>query len=879
VLSLLEIQRLRQLEDGATSQAGSSDPGSLYGADDFISDDGLWVPDEATGLGSPRSQQPGRCVLFDGANDYIDCGLASQLDFTGPFTMSVWVNMGTQTTYHMVASKYAANKGWDIYALSGKVYVALRGTSAITGNCSPVVMTTGTWQHLAVTATLSEVLVYINGVLQPMVNNTGTWTPDPATASSLQIGARSASLPFIGKMCDMRFYDVALTGTQIASIYRDCRLGVPQDSLLTDNLVGHWKLDEQQGYFYSSPCFDSSGNGNHGMPQNTTFSTWHHEEGAVPFSWANAVGFSEAQTSADGTDVTPATLNDFEDSAWVSGGTGIAKTDSDTLTWTFTGADQKGYAYHILPAYDPGDCFVFEGEVQADSGVKMVRCYFESGTDQGRVSAYGAYARLTCDDSDWTPFRASWDCISDTNANARVIIYAYSDDHGGGASTVALNFRNLKLIKNASRKDTPRDESDPTKDIHSNELTYTGLCPRDAKLIESNCVTLDGLNDYISFGTDDEGLRFTASQPFTLAAWVRPAVTGGTYGHIFNRRTTGSSYQAGYMLRWYDAGRFHFLLADGSDFIEALTISGEAPEGSWYHVTAVYDGSGKVSIYQDGVCHASGSGTLSGDMVSTACNFRLGILQLTGGTTYNPFEGRICDARVYNYALTNAQVADLAAGNVPAVAPIRHWPMAEGSGTIIYDASGNLNFGTATGATSAELWANTQDVFHYNITNGFRWPELLTNSDLVDDDSDDIPDDWARYNPALQTSMTVTDGVVQWAMAGQSVLGSATGILQDGTPLKLGKQYSIRARYRVLAVSAAGGYTRFGVHNGSGWTNIESDLTALEIGTWYEKVVTLTPTSDYNFFLATILYQLAATCTMEVDFVHLNDARIPATIS
>jgi hypothetical protein len=40
----------------------------------------------------------------------------------------------------------------------------------------------------------------------------------------------------------------------------------------------------------------------------------------------------------------------------------------------------------------------------------------------------------------------------------------------------------------------PRDESDPTKDVFGNLLTYTGRRPNDAALINSNCLTADGLS-------------------------------------------------------------------------------------------------------------------------------------------------------------------------------------------------------------------------------------------------------------------------------------------------------------------------------------------------------------------------------------------------
>lgn len=48
-----------------------------------------------------------------------------------------------------------------------------------------------------------------------------------------------------------------------------------------------------------------------------------------------------------------------------------------------------------------------------------------------------------------------------------------------------------------------------------------------------------------------------------------------------------------------------------------------------------------------------------------------------------------------------------------------HYPLSEGWGTQINDASGNENDGTLTSATLSSAWGTTQDSFHYNILNGF----------------------------------------------------------------------------------------------------------------------------------------------------------------
>jgi hypothetical protein len=76
------------------------------------------------------------------------------------------------------------------------------------------------------------------------------------------------------------------------------------------------------------------------------------------------------------------------------------------------------------------------------------------------------------------------------------------------------------------------------------------------------------------------------------------------------------------------------------------------------------------------------------------------------GVGVNYFNGQIAGFKIFNTALTAAQVADLY-NNPEKVVPtgvdntaLKLWlPMMEGAGTTAYDGSGNGNHGTISGAT------------------------------------------------------------------------------------------------------------------------------------------------------------------------------------
>jgi hypothetical protein len=100
---------------------------------------------------------------------------------------------------------------------------------------------------------------------------------------------------------------------------------------------------------------------------------------------------------------------------------------------------------------------------------------------------------------------------------------------------------------------------------------------------------------------------------------------------------------------------------------------------------------------------------LSGDKTITAIDFsaitefKLGSYHQTGSPWYN---GKIAGFKIFNTALTPAQVSDLY-NNPEKIVPtgvedtaLKLWlPMMEGAGTTAYDGSGNGNHGTISGAT------------------------------------------------------------------------------------------------------------------------------------------------------------------------------------
>ena len=215
-----------------------------------------------------------------------------------------------------------------------------------------------------------------------------------------------------------------------------------------------------------------------------------------------------------------------------------------------------------------------------------------------------------------------------------------------------------------------------------------------AKLFSGKALDFDGVNDDISISNSDS-INITGDA-LTIAGYIN---------------TDGSSAWQGICYKDYGNNKGFQLFVDKTgDPNIAFGIhtggfyrlfSNEVIENNkWYFVVATYDGVNQ-SIYLNGVFDNSQAAT--GNITdSSAENLYIG--RNTGGS--ERFNGEMSGFKIFNTALTAAQVADLY-NNPELVVPtgvdntaLKLWlPMQEGAGTTAYDGSGNGNHGTISGAT------------------------------------------------------------------------------------------------------------------------------------------------------------------------------------
>jgi hypothetical protein len=109
--------------------------------------------------------------LFDGTGDYLEVGPSSKFALgTNNFTLEFWINLNSKNS-NTTAIRTASSNGFDgilaLHAATLGLYITSTGTSwNILSSASAFNgLTTGTWNHIAITRSGSSFMAFLNGIL------------------------------------------------------------------------------------------------------------------------------------------------------------------------------------------------------------------------------------------------------------------------------------------------------------------------------------------------------------------------------------------------------------------------------------------------------------------------------------------------------------------------------------------------------------------------------------------------------------------------------------------------------------------------------------------------------------------------------------------
>src|SRR3989344_5253607 len=224
----------------------------------------------------------------------------------------------------------------------------------------------------------------------------------------------------------------------------------------------------------------------------------------------------------------------------------------------------------------------------------------------------------------------------------------------------------------------------------------------------------DGTDDYVNVGT---GLNssLTVNDAFSLAFWLRS--TGSSEISVIANADLDSPYVGMEVLIEADGDIRLDINSDG-DNLDRITVTAGLHDSRWHYVVIAHADStaSNTNVYIDGVLKSKTVNSDSGADLNSSTNLQIGARD--GANRL--FNGSLDDVRIYNRALTQAEITALytatkgekvsttntsstANGNALSNGLVGHWtfdgkdtPWTSSSAATTLDKSGNGNTGTLT---------------------------------------------------------------------------------------------------------------------------------------------------------------------------------------
>lgn len=326
-------------------------------------------------------------------------------------------------------------------------------------------------------------------------------------------------------------------------------------------------------------------------------------------------------------------------------------------------------------------------------------------------------------------------------------------------------------------------------DCLNNELTYSSPISFNAKAINNNCATFNGTTDYIYLGNNyvysayATGIKGAISCNVKFNSSSSQKLFCGILGiteSITANYTTGiyiGALNKNVSVFLYSTAMWTFPTSTG--YYDKLT------DGNWHNIYYYIEKQGiqndsNVFLYIDGIRCIGGAVNFDGNSKSDISLIGVG---RSGDSTLNNnsySNCNICNFKVYNSPLTESEIFNCNTYNGDKL--VAWYPMAEGSNNIIYDAVGNIN-GRLTSTSISTCWETKQDMFAYNLTQGFKQePTALSaftnakvpnnkNITIYKSDLSTNADGWFLYNGS-STSYDSTNKCFNVSSAANSTFAS-----------------------------------------------------------------------------------------------------------
>lgn len=638
-----------------------------------------------------------KCLAFNGTSSKV----TTTSNITGVKSVSFWAKpSSTTTTFLQVTnSAYISASGGTLSATgftNPTFYVNGQPSKTITAN---------QWNHIVVT------------------------TSSGITTSTFTVGNNSTNY-FLGFMDEVKVYKSTLSASDVKGLYAgkaatdavSARFGSPALDTLTTSLVAHWPMNESAANSCTggtNDTCDSTANGLNGAWGGTTTVT-------TAGKYGNAVIFDG---SADRLEVADNALLDTDSTESMTLSVWVKRTGNSSFNNPMIIVDKQNVnaeaGYRLQLGTD--GCFL------AGTNDDLLCFQIWDGVDEFRMESTGT--TITAD-SVWHHVVVIFDRADSTNSGIYIdgvsqgvtttgTIASIGDASNTTALCLGANISgtvcdtgtlynwngSLDEVRMYNRAITTNevqslytyapgpvghwtfDENTGTSSGDKSSNSSTGTLTGGATWLPGkygSAASFDGTDDFVAV-TDSSSLDSTRGA-FTLEAWVYDTDVDDAVNDariIIGKGDAASSQANSYRLRIHDGKELRLQIGDGTTSQNIVTSTKVIPYATWTHVAATFDGT-NAKVYLNGVLAGGPTASTIGVLVDSG-QFNIGRQSsLDCSTGFNCFQGGIDDVKIYNYARTQAQIAeDINAGQTLDRSLLAYWKLDETTGLTAYDTSGN----------------------------------------------------------------------------------------------------------------------------------------------------------------------------------------------
>jgi hypothetical protein len=271
-------------------------------------------------------------------------------------------------------------------------------------------------------------------------------------------------------------------------------------------------------------------------------------------------------------------------------------------------------------------------------------------------------------------------------------------------------------------------------DEGSGLTTYDSTENNNDGTLKSSGLEFDGDNDYVSVG-DHSSLDITGA--LTLELWMKSSSLIGNDGGLISKSSNAFKYFGAASNKVYELGILnnvlYFQIGNGTAENQLGGDITSLIDGTWHHIISTWDGTtnaDSMKIYFDGVEIYQLTATISSIQIIDS------VLDIGGYDTAYNFNGSIDEVRIYNTALSAAEIArqyngDFSQDPTANLVMLQHFEEGlscsandpdPGSADCLTDDSGSGNHGTLHNFDNLSAWDTSPDGWVSDVKKeSLRW--------------------------------------------------------------------------------------------------------------------------------------------------------------